>query len=269
VSSSPAPRPILAASGIQRRFGGVQALAGVDLSVEAGALVGLIGPNGSGKSTLVNVITRMIDADAGRVMVDNADITRVRPHLAVDAGVARTYQRLRLNTELTLRENAATGALFRLQRPFGSLFRLWVHAKSSRRKLLGAAESMLDLMKVPPSVRDRLPKEVPFSFQRRTEIARALMASPKVMLLDEPAAGMNPAEVVELGDLLVAANRQMGMAIVLIEHNMEFVMRIVESITVINRGQHIASGTPAEIRNNPDVVEAYLGTRGALRAARA
>jgi branched-chain amino acid transport system ATP-binding protein len=269
MSPSATVAPILSARGVQRRFGGVQALAGVDLDVAAGSLVGLIGPNGSGKSTLVNVITRMIDADAGRIVVDGADITNVRRHLAADFGVARTYQRLRLNTELSLQENAATGALFRLQRPLGALARLWVDVKSSRRAVLGKADTVLDLMKVPVAVRNKLPKEVPFSLQRRTEIARALVASPKVVLLDEPAAGMNPAEVLELGELLATANRQLGVAIVLIEHNMEFVMRIVERITVINRGQRIASGTPAEIRKDPAVVEAYLGTRGERRAASA
>ncbi|MFT3819316.1 MAG: ABC transporter ATP-binding protein [Rubrivivax sp.] len=262
-----ASAPVLAVQQVQRRFGGVQALAGVDFEVGAGQLVGLIGPNGSGKSTLVNVITRMIDADAGRVVVDGRDITHVRPHLVADLGVARTYQRLRLTGELSLRENAASGALFRLQRATAGLARLWLDLGSPRRTVFAAADAALDLMKVPAAMRDRLPKEVPFSLQRRTEIARALVASPKVVLLDEPAAGMNPAEVAELGQLLIAARSQLGVAIVLIEHNMEFVMRVVERITVINRGQRIAFGTPHEIRNDPAVVEAYLGTRGIAKTA--
>ncbi|MGE4238837.1 ABC transporter ATP-binding protein [Ramlibacter sp.] len=259
--------PILQVEQVHRRFGGVKALAGVDFEVNAGELVGLIGPNGSGKSTLVNVITRMIDSDAGRVVVDGADLTRVAPHRVADFGVARTYQRLRLNPELTLQENAATGVLYRHQRPFASALRLWFDVRSTRDAALAQADAALDLMKVPAAVRGKLPKEVPFSLQRRTEIARALVAKPKVVLLDEPAAGMNPAEVVELGELLAAANRQLGVTVVLIEHNMEFVMRVVQRITVINRGERIATGTPAEIRNNPAVVEAYLGTRGEAKAS--
>jgi branched-chain amino acid transport system ATP-binding protein len=201
------------------------------------------------------------------VTVDGADITHVRPYQVADFGVARTYQRLRLNAELTLRENAATGFLFRFQRPFASLFRLWASIHSTRGAAMAAGDAALDMLKVPVALRGKLPREVPFSIQRRTEIARAFVAKPKIVLLDEPAAGMNPAEVVELGALLQAANQQLGITILLIEHNMEFVMRIVQRITVINRGMRIAQGTPAEIRGNAAVIEAYLGTRAQAKAA--
>ncbi|WP_454688918.1 ABC transporter ATP-binding protein [Achromobacter aloeverae] len=262
IGASGAPRPILQVDQVRRSFGRVKALDGVDFEVNAGEMVGLLGPNGSGKSTLVNVITRMIDAQSGSVRVDGADITRVRAHLIADHGVGRTFQRLRLTEELTLQENAATGLLFRHERPAGALLRLWCDTGAVRRRALAAASDALDLMAVPPSERARLPRETPFAIQRRTEIARALVGGPKLVLLDEPAAGMNPAEVAELAVLLETANRELGVAIVLIEHNMELVMRMAQRITVINRGVRIACGTTSEIRNDPAVIEAYLGTRG-------
>jgi branched-chain amino acid transport system ATP-binding protein len=258
---------VLVVDKVHRSFGGVTALDGVEFELRPGELAGLIGPNGSGKSTLCNVITRMIDADGGRVTVGGADITRLPRHLVADAGVARTYQRLRLTGELTLLENASSGLLFRRQRQLGALARLWGDPGSERRAILAAGGAALELMKVPRAAWDRLPKEAPFSLQRRTEIARALVASPKVVLLDEPAAGMNPAEAVELAELIRQANRESGTAVVLIEHNMDFVMRIVERITVINRGRRIAFGTPSEIRSNPAVIEAYLGARAGHRPA--
>jgi branched-chain amino acid transport system ATP-binding protein len=157
----------------------------------------------------------------------------------------------------------AAGLLFRHQRAFGALTRLWADIGITRRAALAKAESTLDLMEVPTASRSRLPKEVPFTIQRRTEIARALVATPKVVLLDEPAAGMNPAEVVDLGAILSVANRELCVAIVLIEHNMDLVMRVAQRITVINRGVCVASGTALEVRNDPVVIEAYLGTRSA------
>ncbi|MFT4067819.1 ABC transporter ATP-binding protein [Paraburkholderia sp.] len=266
-SDAPGRGPLLSVEQVRLSFGGVKALAGVDFDVRAGEIVGLLGPNGSGKSTLVNVITRMVDPDAGRVTFDGADITHVRPYRVADRGIGRTYQRVRLTEELTLRENAAAGMLFRYQRRFGALTRLWFDARASNHAACAAADEVLDLMKVPESLRASLPKAVPFSMQRRTEIARALVASPKLVLLDEPAAGMNPAEVDEFATLLTAANRRFGVAIVLIEHNMDFVMRMVERITVINRGARIACGTTDEVRNDPAVIEAYLGARREAKGA--
>jgi branched-chain amino acid transport system ATP-binding protein len=260
---APMRSPALIVKNVERRFGGVRALAGVDFDVEAGEFAGLIGPNGSGKSTLVNVITRMVDADSGSITLSGVEILQLKPHLVADVGLTRTYQHIRLTKELTMRENVAAGLLFRHQRAFGAFTRLWADIGMTRRAALSTAESILDLMEVPTASRSRLPKEVPFTIQRRTEIARALVASPKVVLLDEPAAGMNPAEVIDLGAILSVANRELRVAIVLIEHNMDLVMRVAQRITVINRGVCIASGTALEVRNDPVVIEAYLGTRSA------
>jgi ABC-type branched-subunit amino acid transport system ATPase component len=253
--------PLLEVSGIERSFGGVRALRGMDLSVAQGECSALIGPNGSGKSTLVNVVTRMVDAEAGSVRLAGSDITRIRKHRVASQGVARTFQHVRLIPELTLRENAAAGAIHRGLRAFGSELRGFVNGRIKRADH-AAVEAALDLMEVPSRLRDRAPREVPFAVQRHTEMARAMASSPRLVLLDEPAAGMNPAEVKVLLRLVGAIN-EAGVAIVVIEHNMDFVMQAARTITVINRGARIAHGPAEEVRRDPAVIEAYLGTRRA------
>lgn len=253
--------PLLEVEGVSRSFGGVHALQGMSLSVAEGESAALIGPNGSGKSTLVNVVTRMVDAEAGAVRVGGVDVTRARKHRVAAHGIARTFQHVRLIPELTLRENAAVGAIHRDLGTVRGTVRSFLSGRLGKADR-AVAEQALDLMEVPASVRDRNPDAVPFALQRQTEIARALSASPRLVLLDEPAAGMNPAEVAMLLRLLRAVNAA-GIATLLIEHNMEFVMQAADRITVINRGTRIAHGTAQEVRRDPAVVEAYLGARRA------
>ena len=253
--------PLLELNGIERSFGGVRALRGMDLTVAEGECSALIGPNGSGKSTLVNVVTRMVDAEGGSVRLGGTDITRIRKHRVADHGVARTFQHVRLIPQLTLRENAAAGAVFRGLRGIGSELRGFVNGRIKRTDH-ATVENALDLMEVPAGLRDRAPREVPFAIQRHTEMARALASSPRLVLLDEPAAGMNPAEVKVLLRLVKAIN-EAGVAIVVIEHNMDFVMQAASTITVINRGARIAHGPADEVRRDPAVIEAYLGSRRA------
>ena len=256
--------PILEVSGVDRSFGGVKALQGMDLTLEAGETSALIGPNGSGKSTLVNVITRMVDAERGTIRVGGVDVTHEKRHRMARHGVARTFQHIRLIPELSLRENAAAGAVFHaIARP-GAEVRLWAGARRGGRAARAAADAALDLMEVPVSARESSPREVPFALQRQTEMARALAGGPRLVLLDEPAAGMNPAEVAVLLRLLRAI-ADTATATLLIDHNIEFVMQASERITVINRGMQIASGKAEVVRHDPAVIEAYLGAQRAKR----
>jgi branched-chain amino acid transport system ATP-binding protein len=255
--------PILQVDHVSRSFGGVKALSDVSLEVAAGESAALIGPNGSGKSTLVNVITRMVDAESGTIRVAGADVTHERRHLMASRGVGRTFQHVRLMPDLTLRENALAGALSPLVLTSWGSVKRWFRGGAAARAAFAAADAALDLMEVSTALRERSPREVSFAIQRRTEIARALAASPKIVLLDEPAAGMNPTEVNELSGLLRAIRDSLGAAILLIDHNMEFVMGTSETVTVINRGVRIAHGSAESVRNDPAVIEAYLGVKGA------
>ncbi|ALJ19246.1 ABC transporter ATP-binding protein [Microbacterium sp. No. 7] len=255
------PAPLLEAVGVEVSFGGVRALQGMDLTLGHGESAALIGPNGSGKSTLVNVITRMVDVDSGTVRIGGVDVTRAKRHELISHGVARSFQHVRLIPELTLRENAEVGIAHRdLKRPLGEI-RTWF-GTGARRDARATVDEALDLMEVPRTIRDRLPGQVPFAMQRLTEIARALVTRPKLLLLDEPVAGMNPAEVRSFLEAVRRINAS-GCATLLIEHNIDFVMRAATRVTVVNRGRRIAHGTADEVRRDPAVIEAYLGTRHA------
>lgn len=264
--SNVSSRPVLEVRDVSLSFGGVHALRGMSLSIADGESAALIGPNGSGKSTLVNVITRMVDPDRGSVLIGGSDITREKPHRIASHGVARTFQHLRLVPELTLRENVAAATAVRGRGgPFDEL-RAWFGAHGSGNAAATKADSALDLMEVPAGVRDQYPASVPFALQRQTEMARAIVAGPRIALFDEPAAGMNPAEVVMLLRLLRAIHST-GTATLLIDHNIEFVMEAAKHVTVINRGEQIAAGTADEVRRDPAVIEAYLGAQRSGGAA--
>jgi branched-chain amino acid transport system ATP-binding protein len=251
--------PLLEVRDVERRFGGVKALNKMNLTLRAGEAAALIGPNGSGKSTLVNVISRMVDVDAGHVRIGGVDVTREHAHRVTARGVARTFQHVRLVPELTLRENVASGAVHRdLDRTGGRLLSWWrgTTPRTNRHEI----ESALDMMLVPASVRDKTPDQVSYAVQRHTEVARALVSKPQMLLLDEPVAGMNPTEVATFLGLMRDINSG-GIATLLIDHNIEFVMKAATTITVINRGEQIASGPVDVVRKDPVVIEAYLGSR--------
>ncbi|MEV7663646.1 ATP-binding cassette domain-containing protein [Paenarthrobacter sp. NPDC089316] len=258
-ATSPQDVPLLDVVGAKLSFGGVQALQGMDLRLTYGESAALIGPNGSGKSTLVNVITRMINLEGGAVKLGGTDVTNVKPHELIGHGVARSFQHVRLIPELTLRENVELGVAHAdLKRQFGEI-RTWF-GLGTNRHVSAAAREALGLVEVPERVRDLLPTQVSFAMQRLTEIARALITRPRLLLLDEPVAGMNPAEVEDFRGTLRRINES-GCAVLLIEHNIDFVMKAVTNITVINRGKRIAYGTVDEVRRDPRVIEAYLGVR--------
>ncbi len=259
--------PLLDVQDVERSFGGVKALQRMNLTVQPGESAALIGPNGSGKSTLVNVISRMVDVEKGSVVIDGVEVSRVRASSIASHGVARTFQHVRLVPELTLRENAASGGLHQQLARRGGRLRSWVAGAARWTSDPAGVEAALDLMEVPLELRDRVPGAASYAAQRHTEVARALVSEPRLLMLDEPVAGMNPAEVGTFLRLMRKIN-EAGIATLLIDHNIDFVMKAATNVTVINRGQRIASGSADSVRRDPAVVEAYLGARHAAPEGR-
>jgi branched-chain amino acid transport system ATP-binding protein len=258
-----AERGLLEVRRLVKRFGGVTAVNALDMMVRAGDVHALIGPNGSGKTTTLNVISGLYRADQGSVRFDDAQIAGRPAHAIARAGIARTFQNIRLFGDLSVADNVMIGRHVRTRTGFlGALIPGGATAREERETRERARELLrfvgLD------HVADAPARSLPYGDQRRVEIARALAGEPRLLLLDEPAAGMNPAETDTLVALLRSIRAQ-GTTLLLIEHDMNLVMSVSDTITVLNFGQHIAEGPPADIARNPDVITAYLG--GTLDAA--
>ena len=258
-------KPVLEVKGLTRDFGGLRALNELDLTVNEGEIVALIGPNGAGKTTFFNCVTGIYKPTEGTVHLYGANgekhlLNGRKPHLITALGMARTFQNIRLFKEMSVIDNIKVGLHESMKYDLASsLIRLPNYWKEEKHCTERAFE-LLDIFHMADMAYTQA-GSLPYGAQRRLEIMRALATSPKLLLLDEPAAGMNPSETAELTETIRRIRDEFNIAVLLIEHDMSLVMGICEGIAVLNFGRIIAKGTPDEIRNNPQVIEAYLGKK--------
>jgi branched-chain amino acid transport system ATP-binding protein len=259
--SSPAPAldDILVASKVTMRFGGLVANKDVDFAIPRRGIVSLIGPNGAGKTTFFNQLTGMLEPTSGDIAFNGSSLVGLTPHEIVELGVARTFQNIRLFGDMTTLENVMVGRHVRMHAHWWNSVLRTPHTRIEETATRDRARELLDIVGLPHRYEEEWARNLPYGDQRRLEIARALASDPKLLLLDEPTAGMNPAETGRTTELISQLREQLGLSILLIEHDMKVVMGVSERITVLDYGEKIAEGDPEEIRANPRVIEAYLG----------
>lgn len=249
---------LLKIDNLSKNFGGVQAVINFSIDVNRGDMVGIIGPNGAGKTTIFNLITGVYKSDSGIILLNGEDITNLEPHQRTLKGISRTFQNIRIFKGLTVEQNILTAfdplSKYNILESFFPL----PTKKSEERRGLELCREFMDLVGI-YKYKDEKPENLSYGYQRKLEIARALACHPSVLLLDEPAAGLNPKEVTELIDLIRYLHDKLNLTILLIEHRLEVIMTLSHYIYVQNFGKTIAVGSPSEIQSNPEVIKAYLG----------
>jgi branched-chain amino acid transport system ATP-binding protein len=249
---------LLEVAGLEKHFGGVVALAGYAVELRHGERLGLIGPNGAGKTTVFNLLSGVLAPTRGRIAIEGRDITGSPPHRKAALGIARTFQNIRLFNDLSVIDNVKVALHMRLGSGFWPTIARTRGFRRAEARMEAKAAEILELLGLRAEGAEAA-RNLPYGLQRRVEIGRALAAEPKVLLLDEPAAGLNPTETEELIAVIRRIHRDCGFAVFLIEHDMRVVMSVCERIQVLDRGRMLAAGTPEEIRGDKRVIEAYLG----------
>lgn len=250
--------PLLQIDGLTHSFGGLMAVAGFSTALEENETVGLIGPNGAGKTTIFNLLCGLYRPQMGQLVFQGQRLNDLRPHQITSLGIGRTFQNIRLWNELSVLDNLRIAHYSQMDYGFLDSFFLTARLRRAERRVQAEALDLLELFGLVQHAKER-PRNLPYGLQRRVEICRALVMKPKLLLLDEPAAGMNQGEIDQLVELIQWVRNRFQVTIWIIEHQMRVIMNVCDWIQVLDFGKSIARGTPEEIRNNPRVIEAYLG----------
>jgi branched-chain amino acid transport system ATP-binding protein len=251
---------LLDVQGVSKHFGGVQAVVGVDLTVQSGQIMSVIGPNGAGKTTLLNMISGFYHPDAGRIVFEGRDITQFSPSRIAERGVARTFQNIALFKGMTVLDNLMLGRHVRMRSGVLASVAYWGLAQREEVAHRERVEEIIDFLEI-EDLRKQPTGALPYGLQKRVELGRALALDPRVLLLDEPMGGMNQEEKEDMARFILDVHEDWGVTVILIEHDMGVVMDISERVAVLDMGQKIAEGNPGEIRRDPRVIKAYLGEK--------
>jgi branched-chain amino acid transport system ATP-binding protein len=253
------PTPLVEVGKLTKIFGGLVANRDIDFTIPRRSIVSIIGPNGAGKTTLFNQISGYYQPTSGTILFDGVDIVGLAPNDVAELGIGRTYQNIRLFADMTVLANVMVGRHARLKSQWYEVILGLPKVQKEEDETRQRARELLELVGLPRRYEHDLAKNLPYGEQRRLEVARALAGDPKLLLLDEPTAGMNPGETARMTQFIGRLRQELGLTILLIEHDMKVVMGVSERITVLDYGEKIAEGSPEEIRTNPRVIEAYLG----------